>query len=237
MSNFPALIDTNTLPATLGDDVFNELQSKPSYTGYISLIQGSSDLAKPPHKMPIGTFAFVLDKKPVNLGERFAAVNLAWRPTARIVDKSGGETKITSFHSLEDPRLQEIKSFCESGARQSDGDPVRKYWGFEYLLWVPSIRKFGTFYCNSISSRIAAARAIHPLMSKPGQPLRTVEMIAEFVEKKYTYYVPDCQEIDLDLGDAVPTQEEYNHYLKAFIDATASEEGVTSEEVVDTNER
>lgn len=236
--NFPALIDTNNLPATLGDDVFNELQAKPTYTGYVTLVQGSADLAKPPHKLPIGEYAFVLDKKPVVLGERFAAVNLAWRPTARIVDKSSGDTKITSFHSLEDPRLQEIRNFVESGARQSDSDPVRKYWGFEYFLWIPSIRKFGTFYCNSVSSRIAASRSIHPLLSKPGQPLRTVEFLSEFVQKKYSYYVPDCQEIDLDLGDAIPTEEEYNHYIRAFLDAATSEEGVASEAVaVDENER
>lgn len=230
--NFPTIAPT-TAVAKPDNDMFNSLQTVRNYPGWISLIQGSSDYAKPPHKMPIGTFAITLDKKPTNIGESFIAVICAWRPCCRVVDKRGGETKINSWYNVNDPIFQEVRKIAEQPG-QADSSYLR-YFGFEYLYWLPELNRFATHYLNSWSAREAAGKYFHPNLSDLEKGIiKVVQVSAEFKERKQSYYAPAAELIEMDLGENVPDTETFRATYDQFL-APMSEMGA-SEEVTDGEE-
>jgi hypothetical protein len=217
MSEFP-VVQSNNLPASPDQDLFNKLNTSKEYIGYFSLVQGSSDLAKPPHKLPIGSWAFVENKVPVALGESFVGVILAWRACSRIVDKRSGATQIKSFYNPEDERFQEINKL----ASVKNEDPsLIHYSGFEYLIWSPTLGKFGTYFCSSVTEKRAASASIHPNLSKPLEGLiKVVEFGVKFIQTaNYSWYGSTCEGIDIELQTA-PSAEQFNAVYRDFLSVT-----------------
>ncbi len=203
---------------------FERIAGSGAYVGYLSIVQSSSDLAKPPAKMEQGTFAFVEANKAVNLGEKVNVVLVAWRPTARIVDKRGSSTVITSYHDQDQDQFKAI-----SAAAEGKQDPnYVNYVGPEYLLWLDDQEKFATFYCNSITLRRAAREALQGCMSNQGQ-IKLVEFATRFIENKnYKWYGLDAEVLANQDPNNSPDSDLMDRVFNTFVNAKG---GTDSEEV------
>jgi hypothetical protein len=226
MSN--ALVPSNAQGSN--DALFKSLATSMDFLPYITLVQSNADLCKPnaPTRVDQGRYASVKGKSAVtDLGNTFTAAIVAWRPTARIVDKRGVKTKILSFH---DPATEEFKTVqAKADVKPQPADYIC-YFGFEYLLWVEATERFETFYCNSITSRRHAQEAIHPLLGK------VATFGSQFIETKaYSWWGPDVKLATADLmvsPDQLLLDEVYAKFMAAK-DSTEAE-GEETEEVADT---
>jgi len=235
--------NTSLIPTTggavapqTGDDVFNKLVKSGDYLGYVTLVQANADLAKPnaPKRIEAGNYAYVKGTNVIDLGKDFTAGVIRWRPTARIVDKTGEGTKITSFH---DPESEDFKAIQAAASVQQKNPKLLNYYGFEYLLWLEETECFATFYCNNATTRRHASEAIHPLMGK------VTNWGSRFIETDaHSWYGPEVSKSDTDLLNA-PTQEMIDTECERFDnppentgDGTSTEE-VEEEAVADDDNR
>ena len=91
---------------------------------------------------PINHFASVRDQTFTDLGATVDLLNIAWRPKALHT----GDVVITSF----DPESESFRRIqTASGVKDNQDD----MYGPEFLVWIPSIKEFVTFFMCSASMR------------------------------------------------------------------------------------
>lgn len=135
----------------LSTDLLKKLAGDGEYLGYLTQVQRSSDLAGPPHEVPAGSFAYVKGTDPIVLGKSIVLALLCWRPCARIIDKSG-DTKVTSYYQLNDPKFVAVKAASEKKPQEGN---VIYYFGFEFLVAIDLPGKgtvFASYYANSATA-------------------------------------------------------------------------------------
>lgn len=170
-----------------------EIAKEPVYSllPYITLVQGQSPLAGPPHQIQAGNFIIHTGKGDFEvLGKEFDVFPLDMRYKAtRWLDQ-----RMTSVMDRESPLFREFQSNADNG--------LEGYrWGFEFLLYIGSLGIYATLYANNVSLRISASRSLVPRM-------RTVCTIKQdFIEggkhKWWSFKAVACNE-----SLAVPIVEE-----------------------------
>lgn len=121
----------------------------------LALFGGNSDAAKE-GKIPIGHYGLVTGKDQLAvLGPEVDVLVISWRPTA--IDTSGDT--VVSSHDKDSDLFKRI---------QEQADNVKDsgcMYGPEFLIWIPSLKKYATFLLGSKSFR-REAMPLSQLMSK-----------------------------------------------------------------------
>ena len=153
------------------DDIFKAATKSGDYLPRLQLMTANSDPCKG-GKFPINHYALIRDQNFQDVGEAVDMLVISWRPKALEI----GENVISVF-KIENPEFQRIQS---KSAEQDSGC----MYGIEFLVWIPAVKEFATFFCGSKSSR-REAPAIRTLVSK------AATLKAKLCEnKKYKWYAP-----------------------------------------------
>ncbi len=172
---------------------------------------------------PANHFALVQGKALLDLGESVDILLIAWRPKA--LDMSGDE-----IISCYDPKFDADKAptgtFAEiqkkSGVRDSEC-----MYGPEFLCYVPSAKKYATFFCGSVTLRYEAP-AFKVRLSNAAT-LRPDLITPKKGKGYYSTKVHDCTAVF-----DVPAREDIMKVLDAFKNPEEGPESATEEETEST---
>lgn len=147
MSNELVKNDTGALVQVdqkYGDDVFGEVSSSGKWLPYITLFGvNAGEVAE--DKIRAGNHGVKTGKNLTDLGSEFDCLVVAFRP--KTMDLSGD-----SIITVYDHKSDEFKRI----AAQSDVKDSNCMYGPEFLLWLPSLQKWATYFCSNKTSRRAA---------------------------------------------------------------------------------
>jgi hypothetical protein len=141
-------------------------------------------------KLEKGNLGFVDGANVTDLGKSCPMLFLARRPCAR---DFSGEQPVSVFN-VKDPEFERIKNASELKGSQCS-------YGPEYLVWVPSLRRFGLFFFGSKTAR-NEARSIDDAVKKgPALFLMSSHLIET---PKYKWYsaTPSSYAVPVDLPTA-----------------------------------
>jgi hypothetical protein len=139
----------DALPAVKAPEIADEAVR--AYLPYISIIQGQSALAGPPHSFPAGSFIMREGKEYLNLGKGFDCLICDMRHKAMHFEED-------SVTSLFDPTTEEFKMFQRNADDKVDGYA----WGYEFLLYLGAEGHFASLFCNNPSMRHASGTHLAP---------------------------------------------------------------------------
>jgi hypothetical protein len=157
-----------------GDEAFGELASSASFLPRIMLMQSSSEPVKDDKARP-GCYVLIQGKDQViDLTKEFACVPLAWRPKA--MNMSNLEQIITVYDhtDIEFKKIMELSEQPNSNCM----------YGPEYLVWIPDLQVFATFFMSSKTSRRAAPQ-VKALLGRAAT-LKSEKIVA----KKFSWFGP-----------------------------------------------
>jgi len=122
------------------DSAFSLTTKSGDYLPRLQLMTAASSECKE-GKFPINSYALVSGQSFTDLTGAVDVLIIAWRPKAIEI----GETIITAYdvNNKEFARIAEKSSEKDSGCM----------FGPEFLVWVPSVKQFATFFMGSKSSR------------------------------------------------------------------------------------
>lgn len=218
-SNIPLTLatlgqQTQIAPASVDDAAFKEMAVTRNFLPRVNLFQAmSKEVTK--KKAGSGDFGFTVGKDDMTkLGEKFACIPLAFRFKA--VDMRNKE-KILNYYD------QRTAEFAAVKAVAKEGGMTGCLCGIEFLLWVPDMDQFATFYLSSVSA-LAEAQNIRNSIFKPAW------LKSKLVEtKQYSWYVPVCIPCSDPLKE--PDIELAKKTIETFTNPKSSEvEAVTEEE-------
>ncbi len=156
------------------DSVFGEIASSSAFLPRIMLMQSSSEQVKD-DKAKQGHFVLIEGKDQVtDLTREAAVVPLAWRPKA--MDMSNLEQIVTVY-------LHTDPEFARIMAKSEEPNSSCMY-GPEYLVWVPDLRKFASYFMSSKTSRRAAPQ-LKALIGRAAM-LKSEKIVA----KKFSWFGP-----------------------------------------------
>lgn len=191
------------------DDDFGSVSSSNKYLGRIMLFGGNSGDAKE-GKINIGHFGLVNAKVLTDLGKEFDCLPIVWRPKAMDI---GGESIINVHdrNSNEFKRIQEQSEVKDSGCM----------FGPEFLIWIPSVTKFATFFASSKTSRRSAPNLRERCVvnnsadpSKNHGPLPTTFKSVFIKTAKFSWHGPDF--FPCSTPFALPTNEAQAEEVERF---------------------
>jgi hypothetical protein len=150
-------------------------------------------------RIPMAHYGLVKDKDNIiDLGTQFDSIPLRWRSKA----VRFGAEDVLNFYDPEDEEF--LKIMEESEIPDSDC-----MYGPEFLMWLPSHKKFVTFFCNSKTSRKMAPDILGLL----GQPMT---LKVKFIEtKKYSWHGPVAVPCSTPIVD-LPSQEQVLEQINKF---------------------
>lgn len=190
------------LPQKFDDNVFEKIAKSGDWLPRVQLFGGENRTVKS-GKFPIGHFGLVKDSNtpPLDLGESFDAVLVAWRPKAM---QFGDDDNVNSWFDVESAEFK-------SAMAQADADSRSGYaYGPEFLLWMPSLQKFTTFFCGNKTLRREAGNTRSMMQ-------RFVTFKAKFIEtKEYAWHGMVTVECSVP-PSAVPTPEELKEQYDKFV--------------------
>lgn len=149
----------NNLPALPSDDHFSQKIGAADYLGYIILHASQGKYSGPDFKISGGSFVYVNNNEPVDLGESVDVALLTYRMLAM---RYGGESN-ERIYDVNDPKFDEFCAKAKINDYQ-DKDGSRYYWGVEYLIYEYGSEKFCTLYCNNKTLQRLAKEKLHDYM-------------------------------------------------------------------------
>jgi len=135
----------------LPDNSLKELTTSEEWLGRLQLY-GHKSNAVAQEKIEANHYGIPEDDAVIDLGKELDVVILAWRPKALAATD---DPIVESFDPLSDV-FQDVKE--RSGVKDSGC-----MYGPEFLLWVPSVERFLTFFMSSKTAR-REARKMEPLI-------------------------------------------------------------------------
>lgn len=122
------------------DKAFLEATKSGDYLPRLQLMTANSDICKK-GQFPINSYALVSGQTHTDLTATVDILVIAWRPKAIEI----GEVIITAYdvNHAEFTRIAEKSNEKDSGCM----------FGPEFLVWVPSVKQFATFFMGSKSTR------------------------------------------------------------------------------------
>jgi hypothetical protein len=150
------LIPQDALPLTNRDS--NEIESLTRTSEFLPQVRvyGSEATIVKEAKFPMGHFGLYFSgENIVDLGDSFDCLVVDWRPRASIVS---GDTPTSFFGKFNDEtnEWEYSREFTEIKNRAM-GKEKGYLVGLEYLLWIPSIQKFGLFLMGNPTLRRESA--------------------------------------------------------------------------------
>lgn len=186
---------TENLPVSKFTDEDFKAVSSGDYLPRLQLMISNSDPCKD-GKFPINHFALVQDKTLQDLGGTVDIAIFAWRPKALEI----GENVISSYSPKSD-------LFLKIQARASEPNSGCMY-GPEFLVWVPSVKSFATFYMGSGSLR----RVSNYVMTKKGQAITLKPEPAKNKKGTWFFANPTACSTPFDLPPVEKVVEQCNKF-------------------------
>lgn len=184
------------------DKAFDASSSGGKYLPRLQLMTSNSEKCKD-GSFPINNYAFFVGDSPIDVGKEVDILVIAWRPKAIEM----GEAVITVYDHT-NPEFARISA--KSGEKDSGC-----MFGPEFLVYVPSQKKFATFFCGSKSSR-KEAPAIKGLM----QSAATLKS-KKIETPKYTWFAPFA--VPCSTPFDIPAMEDILVEVEKFNNPPASE--------------
>lgn len=209
MSNNVQAFAIPNAPAVDESD-FDEMRSA-SYLPRLTLLTANSKDVKA-GEVSANTYRFESGDVKTVLGKVVEIVPLAVRFTAVMTDD--GEGNFISIHTMKastNEMFQEIKNISEKGGFGSGA-----MYGPEFLIWIPSLGKFASFFCNNKSARNMASN-IKDLI---GQASTLASKMAS--NKKFEWFVPTITMSNVPVTN-VPDNETLETVIEKFTSATGSD--------------
>ena len=207
----PAETATNELiPATVvggdvakyDDSIFDSVSKAGDYLPRLQLMTANSDPCKA-GEFPVNNYAVVDGNSLIDLGNQVDVLNVAWRPKALEM----GEEVISAF----DPKDKEFARIQEKSMTPNSGC----MFGPEFLVWIPQIKKWATFFMGSKSAR----RESPNVKSKMRQ---AVTLKSKKIESpKYTWFAPLATACSTPFD--LPAVEEIQEQANKFMNPPATE--------------
>jgi len=178
------------------DDVFGAVAKASSFLPRLQLFTSASNECKK-GEFPLNHYGVVTAKNRIrDLGKTVEVVPLAWRPKAMQIMADG---TILSKYDAKDPEFGRI-------AEMSDIQNSGCMFGPEFLLWVPGIKGFVTFFMSSKSARNEA-----PALKDKLDQEQAATLDSTFLSnKKFSWQSPvirGCSTpLDLPAGDSLITE-------------------------------
>lgn len=147
--------------------------------GYLPRLQlfGSSAEAVKKKKIGMGNFGVVIRKDEIeDLGEEVQILPLSWRPKVMKL-KNDGSAPIT-YYDRQSPEFQAVEATAKADKEAGCS------FGPEFLVWVPNIRRFATYFMNSNTAHIQAPE----LRAQIGHGTTLKSQLIE--TSKYSWYGP-----------------------------------------------
>lgn len=178
------------------DDEFSKMATTGSWLPRVQLYISSSNECKA-GTFPVNHYGLVVMKgQIIDLGTRVEVLPLAWRPKAL-------DTKASPPVSRYDVKSQDFRNIQERSSGRDSGC----MYGPEYLLWIPSLKKFATFFMGTKSARREA-----PVLKTKLDEKRAATLESTFVKTtSYSWQAPKVT------GCSVPWPNE-QYPLKSAVD-------------------
>lgn len=184
------------LPQKHSEEEFAQVSSSSEYLPRIQLMTSQSEKCKT-GEFPINHYALVKGKDFQDLGQEVDCAVVSWRPKAIRF----GEVPMTKY-STEDEEFQRIK---EDSEQPNSGC----MYGPEFLLWVPAIKQFVTFFCGSKSAR----REAPTIFSRLGEGMTLASRKIE--TSSYTWFAPQGRALSSLSGEG-PTADDLRDIIAKF---------------------
>ena len=194
------------------DDDFAAAASSGSYFPRLQLMTSNSKQCKN-GEFPINHFALVVDQTFTDLGDEVDILVLSWRPKAIDI----GDEIISVF----DPNADEFKRIQQEAENPNSGC----MFGPEYLVYIPQVEKFATFFMGSKTMRREAPN-VKARIKKAG----TLKA-GKIENKKYTWFSP--QIVPCSTPFDPPAQDKLLEAVESFNNPTSS----NTEKVEESEER
>lgn len=148
------LIPAGSFPITDRDS--KEIDTFTRTTDFLPQVRiyGSEATIVKEGKFPMGHFGLYFSPSNIiDLGEQFDSLIIDWRPRASLVS---GDAPISFFGKFEDDKWTYSKEFTEISDNAKA--KVQGYLaGLEYLVWIPSVKKYGLFLMGNPTLRRESA--------------------------------------------------------------------------------
>lgn len=211
MSDLVKLEDLGDLPVSkYSDDDWDATASSAAFLPRVQLLTSNSTKCKS-GEFPTNHYALVQDQRHDDLGGNVDVLVVTWRPKAL----ETGEAVISVF----DPNDAEFQRIQEKSAERDSGC----MFGPEFLIWVPSVKSFATFFMGTKSARREAGAVKARLKKAATLGSQKIE------NKKYTWFAPQVSACSTPFD--MPTQEALLTAVEQFQNPPKSDiEGVSGEE-------
>ena len=176
-----------TPPAKYSDDDFDKSTKAGDWLPRLQLMTSNSKECKG-GQFPINHYALVRDQNFKDLGKAVDILIIEWRPKAMEIDEQ--------VYVVYDPDHADFKRIQEQSNVKDSGC----MYGPEFLVWIPDIEEFATFFMGSKSSRREAA-SVRTLLRNAGT-LKSKEISTQ----KYTWWSPIIEKCTSSFDP--PAQEE-----------------------------
>jgi hypothetical protein len=176
------------------------------------------------HGFPANHFACIEGKNHLDLGESTDILLIAWRPKA--LDMSG-EDIVQCLDPKFDDKNQPTGIFKEIQDRSFVKDS-KCMFGPEYLCYIPSVKKYATFFCGGITLRNEAP-AFSNRLGKAAT-LRPTKITPKKQKPYFSTKVYDCTTVF-----DIPEQADIKEVAETFLNPPAETvEGVSEAEAKST---
>jgi hypothetical protein len=176
------------------DKDFDVLRSG-SYLPRLQLMTSNSEKCKA-GEFPINHYALVQDQSHADLGLSVDVLVIAWRPKAMSI----GDQVVSAY----DHESELFKSIQEKAEQPNSGS----MWGYEYLIWLPGVKKFSTFFMGSKSARREAPQVKARLGKAATLSSKKIET------SSFTWFAPKCS--DCSTPFEMPEREAFAHEVERF---------------------
>lgn len=188
----------------MDDKQLAAVSSSGDFLPRLQLFGGNSDACKK-GQIQIAHYGLVTGKDTIeDMGKEVDIIVICGRPKALRICDDG--TIITKF----DPNDDEFKKIMEDSNVADSGC----MYGPEFMVFVPDVQRFATFFMSSKTARRSAA-SVHARLRK------AATLKAEFIEtKKYSWHGPVC--VPCSSPMSAPSNEDIAAAVKKFTSAKES---------------
>lgn len=196
------------------DAAFKQVITSSAYLPRLQLVGGNSELGKTGQVKP-GNYALISSKDQFeDLGTGFPVASLIWRFKALKIDS---ENIITIYN----PHLSSFKEIQVTADTVPDSGCM---YGTEFLVWIPSVAKFGTFFLSSKTARRQA-----PMLRSQLEARKNSTLKSELIKKgKHSWWGPVVVECTTPIT-VMPDPKELQEELNKFANPKESEVELASE--------
>jgi hypothetical protein len=174
----PATLDAIAARGPAKHDVAKaDSMAASDFPGYVKLITNRSDHVN--KGFPVNHWGYFerSGDEPVDLGATVDALPLTWRPMALDTDLGA------AYFDEDHPEYQRIQNDADSKVKN-------RMYGPQYLLWVPSIGKFATYFMGTPTARNESRSLTSNLRKPVTLSSRSITSKARPGKKSYTWQGP-----------------------------------------------